>query len=289
MNVTPKQIRRTNRLLTAGTWFLIVGVVFYSLLTTTPFVAEHTAHGWQKSAPLLGLMVDVAFVMALQADSVLAQLGASGGRWPLLFRWFTGGASVFLNTWHAISAGDAVGVAVHLIAPALLLLVAEVGPVYRRRMAAALAAAEAPSGRPVVNTERDGVVSPVSPEVSPAPADRPTPAPELPQVTTGGHAPVPGVSYVYSAPEITLAGTGYEPIAICGGGHLPVPAVPERERLSTEAARDAIVRAYRGGLSVRDAARRATRGASQVQRVYAELKAQEPIPGQTEIPVGAAA
>ena len=27
MNVTPAQIRRTNRLLTAGTWFLIVGVV----------------------------------------------------------------------------------------------------------------------------------------------------------------------------------------------------------------------------------------------------------------------
>lgn len=252
MNVTAEQIRRTNLVLTAGTWFLIAGVVFYSLLTTTPFVAEHTAAGWEKSAPLLGLMVDVAFVMALQADSVLAQLGMKGGAWPLVFRWVTGIASVFLNTWHSISQGDAVGVAVHLIAPALLLIVAEVGPVYRRRMAEALEARAVPTG----NTEADTVT------VDPVPQVSPTPRPELP--------PAPAKDLV-----------------ICGG-HFEIPAVPPRPRLSTEDATQAIEQAWRDGLSVRQAARVSTRSASYVQRVYARLDETRPIEGQTEIELEAA-
>lgn len=59
-------------------------------------------------------------------------------------------------------------------------------------------------------------------------------------------------------------------------------------RLSTEAARAVMETCYREGVSVREAARRATRVPSRVQAVYAELAkadAAEPIPGQTEIPV----
>lgn len=57
-------------------------------------------------------------------------------------------------------------------------------------------------------------------------------------------------------------------------------------RLDSEAARAAIVDAYREGLSVRQAAERATRSPSRVQAVYAELAKQdtaEPIPGQMAI------
>ncbi|MFJ4813832.1 hypothetical protein [Streptomyces longwoodensis] len=252
MTVTAEQIRRTNRLLSAGTWFLIAGVVFYSLLTTTPFVAEHTAAGWERSAPLLGLMVDVAFVMALQADSVLAQLGVRGGVWPTVFRWVTGTASVFLNTWHSISTGDWVGVAVHLIAPALLLIVAEVGPVYRRRMAEALAARAVPQG----NTTVDRVDAQAVPQVST------TPRPEL----RPAHA---------------------KPLVICGG-HLEIPAVPPRSRLGTEQAQAAIRQAWEDGLSIREAARVSTRSSSYVQKVYAQLDATRPIEGQTTIELEAA-
>jgi hypothetical protein len=252
VTVTAEQIRRTNLVLTAGTWFLIAGVVFYSLLTTTPFVAEHTAAGWEKSAPLLGLMVDVAFVMALQADSVLAQLGMKGGTWPLVFRWVTGLASVFLNTWHSISTGDWVGVAVHLIAPALLLIVAEVGPVYRRRMAEALAARAVPTG----NTTADIVAT----------------------------EPVPPVS---TTPQSELAPAPANDLVICGG-HLEIPAVPPRPRLSTEEATKAIEQAWADGLSVRQAAKVSTRSASYVQRVYSRLDETRPIEGQTAIELEAA-
>ncbi len=290
MNVTPKQIRRTNAMLTGGTWFLIAGVVFYSLLTTTPFVADHTAHGWQKSAPLLGLMVDVAFVMALQADSVLAQLGVRGGRWPVAFRWFTGTASVFLNTWRSIALHDAVGVAVHLIAPALLLIVAEVSPVYRRRMATALAAAETPTaatrdtgGAPAATTAFQGAERAplVAPEVAPPPAAPAAPVPAAPLVICGATLPVPALP---PRPEVDKQEAGDE---AAGQGDAPLKS----RRLSAEEAMIRIRAGWVAGESATEVATAATRARSYVHKVYARLDAErpKPLPGQTAIPVDTAA
>lgn len=133
-------IQRTRNVLTAGRWFLIAGLVFYSLMTTTPFVASHSE--WQWSGFVLGLIVDAAFIMSLSAESTLARYGITGlGKWPLAFRWVTGLSATFLNIWASVEAKNPVGVAVHLIAPALVMLLAEVGPVYM----AALAHAEAVS------------------------------------------------------------------------------------------------------------------------------------------------
>lgn len=72
---------------------------------------------------------------------------------------------------------------------------------------------------------------------------------------------------------------------ICGG-HLAVPPVPPAPKLGTEEARKVIEQAWRDGLSVREAAKRATRSASQVQRVYTRLDAErgsQPMPGQQEL------
>jgi hypothetical protein len=113
-----------------------------------------------------------------------------------------------------------------------------------------------PAAVPVVEIERDTLVSPVVEEVSP------TPRPQL----------VPADA---------------SPLVICGG-QLEIPTVPPRPRLDTEAAREAIERAWRDGLSIREAARVSTRASSQVQRVYARLDADHgpvPITGQTEIVV----
>lgn len=290
MNVTPQQIRRTNRLLSAGTWFLIGGVVFYSLLTTTPFVADHTARGWQKSAPLLGLMVDVAFVMALQADSVLAQLGVKGGRWPVAFRWFTGTASVFLNTWRSIALHDPVGVTVHLIAPALLLIVAEVSPVYRRRMATALATAETPAAvtrdtgdAPPATTAFQAAAppSPVAPEVAPAPAPPTAPAPVAPLVICGSTLPVPALP---PHPEVDTQEAGDDADA---GDDAPLKS----HRLSSDEAMIRIRAGWVAGESATDVAAAATRSRAYVYKVYSQLDTErpKPLPGQSEIPIGTAA
>ncbi|MFJ8955596.1 hypothetical protein ACIRO1_36445 [Streptomyces sp. NPDC102381] len=148
-----KAIVRTRRVLIAGRWFLITGLVFYSLMTTTPFVSGHSQWAW--SGWVLGLIVDAAFIMALSAESTLAKYGVTKlGAWPVAFRWITGLSSVFLNVWLSVSAHDWVGVAVHLIAPALVMLLAEVGPVYMAALAdaerEALSAPEPVTARMVV-------------------------------------------------------------------------------------------------------------------------------------------
>ncbi len=98
-------------------------------------------------------------------------------------------------------------------------------------------------------------------------------------------APAVAVSQVSPASRPELAPAVAEPLVICGG-HLPIPAVPPRPRLDTEAAREAIERAWRDGLSIREAARVSTRSPAQVQRVYARLDADhgpQPIAGQLAI------
>jgi hypothetical protein len=96
---------------------------------------------------------------------------------------------------------------------------------------------------------------------------------ESPQATAGGHQGHPGVSPTPERPAIEAAPAPLELPTICGGTLLPIPDVPERSRLGTEAARAAIEAAWRDGLSVRQAAARATRSPAQVQRTYAALDA----------------
>ncbi|WP_078491101.1 DUF2637 domain-containing protein [Streptomyces scopuliridis] len=123
-----------------------------------------------------------------------------------------------------------------------------------------LVAEPEPVAAPVVDIERDTELPAVDATVSPTlpPAEVPAPVSAL---------------------------------VICGE-HLPAPTVPPRPKLGTVDARDAIEKAWRGGLSIREAARVSTRSASQVQRVYARLDAEHGpalIEGQTEIEIPAAA
>lgn len=140
---TSRGIMWTRRAFTAGQIILIIGLCFYSLMTTTPLVAEHSEWAWSGWA--LGAMADAAFIMAITADSTLARHGITHlGGWVRSFKWFTGFAVVYLNIWSAVEARDWVGVAIHIIAPALVMLLAEVGPIYT----AALAQAERAAGAP---------------------------------------------------------------------------------------------------------------------------------------------
>lgn len=179
-----RSIKRTRRVLIGGRWFLITGLVFYSLMTTTPFVQAHSE--WQRSGWVLGLIVDAAFIMALSAESTLAKYGVRNlGKWPAAFRWITGLSSVFLNVWLSVSERDWVGVAVHLIAPALVMLLAEVGPIYMSALADAerdaLKGPEPVAARmhvppvPLSFTEPEKPAEPVQdPLPEPEPAKRPS-------------------------------------------------------------------------------------------------------------------
>ncbi|MFJ9440486.1 DUF2637 domain-containing protein [Kitasatospora sp. NPDC101235] len=143
LRMSPDQIRSAERALAVGTWTITLGAVLYSVLTVTPLMSHHTSDGWEWTAPILPLVVDAAVVIVVRMDSTLARLNGDGGRWPVVLRWMTGLMTVLLNVGQSALDHDKVGVAVHAVAPLLLIVTAETSLAYRRAIATALAAREA--------------------------------------------------------------------------------------------------------------------------------------------------
>jgi hypothetical protein len=141
--VNSVQIRSAERALSVGTWMIVAGAMLYSILTVTPLAAAHTPDEWDWTAPILPLVVDAAVVIVVRLDAVLARLGGNGGRWPVVLRWMTGCMTLALNVADSALRKDLVGVAVHAVAPLLLIVTAETGLAYRRAITAAQAAQEA--------------------------------------------------------------------------------------------------------------------------------------------------
>ncbi|WMD03216.1 DUF2637 domain-containing protein [Streptomyces sp. FXY-T5] len=137
------QTRSAERALSSGTWLIVCGAMLYSILTVTPLMAKHTAEAWDWTAPILPLVVDAAVVIVVKLDDVLVRLGGNGGRWPIVLRWMTGLMTLALNTADSALKKDLVGVAVHSVAPLLLIVTAETSLAYRRAIATAVAAQEA--------------------------------------------------------------------------------------------------------------------------------------------------
>ncbi|WP_405600227.1 DUF2637 domain-containing protein [Streptomyces sp. NBC_01410] len=121
-------IRSAERALSVGTW---------------PLAAAHTPDRWDWTAPILPLVVDAAVVIVVRLDAVLARLGGNGGRWPIALRWMTGCMTLALNVADSALKNDLVGVAVHAVAPLLLIVTAETGLAYRRAITAAVVELEA--------------------------------------------------------------------------------------------------------------------------------------------------
>ena len=140
--LTPAQIQSAERVLSAGTWAITGGAVLFSVLTVTPLVERVTPDGWGWTAPLLPLVVDAAVVIVVRLDATVDRLRTTAGRWPALLRWLTGLMTLLLNTGDSALKGDMVGVAVHAVAPLLLIVTAEAARSYRAAIGRALEAAE---------------------------------------------------------------------------------------------------------------------------------------------------
>ncbi|MBY8888047.1 hypothetical protein K7472_24865 [Streptomyces sp. PTM05] len=125
--------------MSAGTWLIVAGAMLYSVLTVTPLAAGHTPTAWRWTAPILPIVVDAAVVIVVCLDATLARLGGRGGRWPVVLRWMTGVMTLALNIGNSALSGDGVGVAVHSVAPLLLIVTSETSLAYRHAIARALA------------------------------------------------------------------------------------------------------------------------------------------------------
>ncbi|MGW1980781.1 DUF2637 domain-containing protein [Streptomyces sp. NPDC001889] len=130
--MTPAQIQAADRTLTAGTWTITGGAILYSVLTVTPLVMRVTPEGWEWTAPILPVVVDAAVVITTRMDAVVARLGGRPGGWPTVLRWMTGLMTLLLNVGDSALKRDWVGVAVHSVAPILLIVTAEAALAYRR-------------------------------------------------------------------------------------------------------------------------------------------------------------
>ncbi|MFE4607885.1 DUF2637 domain-containing protein [Streptomyces niveus] len=136
--MTPKQIESADRTLALGTWTITAGAILFSVLTVTPLVERVTPREWDWTAPILPLVVDAAVVIVVRLDAVVSRLGGDAGRWPAVLRWLTGAMTLLLNVGDSALKRDAVGVAVHSVAPLLLIVTAEAGLAYRRAIGHAL-------------------------------------------------------------------------------------------------------------------------------------------------------
>ncbi|MFD8803665.1 DUF2637 domain-containing protein [Streptomyces atroolivaceus] len=136
--LTPAQIQSAQRVLSAGTWGITAGAVLFSVFTVTPLVERVTPDGWGWTAPILPLVVDAAVVIVVRLDATVDRLRTSAGRWPALLRWLTGLMTLLLNIGDSALKGDATGVAVHAVAPLLLIVTAEAARSYRAAIGRAL-------------------------------------------------------------------------------------------------------------------------------------------------------
>ncbi|WP_062210716.1 hypothetical protein [Streptomyces sp. NBRC 109706] len=137
-----KTLKQADRVLSTGTWMIVFGAVVYSVLTVTPLVRGVTPDGWEWTAPILPIVVDAAVVIVVRLDAALARVGGRAGGWPVLLRWMTGLMTLGLNTAGSALKGDPVGVAVHAVAPLLLIVSSEASLAYRRALTAAVTARE---------------------------------------------------------------------------------------------------------------------------------------------------
>ncbi|MFF4846298.1 DUF2637 domain-containing protein [Streptomyces collinus] len=136
--MSPKQLAAAETTLRRGTWGITAGAVLFSVLTVTPLVERVTPAEWQWTAPILPIVVDTAVVIVVRLDSTVSRLGGSAGGWPAVLRWLTGAFTLLLNVGDSALKRDPVGVAVHSVAPLLLIVTAEAGLAYRRKIAVQL-------------------------------------------------------------------------------------------------------------------------------------------------------
>lgn len=136
--LTPAQIKSAERVLSGGTWGITAGAILFSVLTVTPLVERVTPDPYDWTAPILPLVVDAAVVIVVRLDATVDRLRTTGGRWPAVLRWLTGLMTLLLNVGDSALKGDITGVAVHAVAPLLLIVTAEAARSYRAAIGRAL-------------------------------------------------------------------------------------------------------------------------------------------------------
>jgi hypothetical protein len=225
----------------------------FSLQNIHDFAADHGVQ--DPIAWFLAPAVDLALLAALVGDALLSRWQLDAGGWARALRWYAGAATLALNSWEAVAALDPAGIVLHASLPILLFILGEAAMRYRFRFTE------------TVQLARERLdADPAGQADSPAPVVADTPEPSAPAADPGevyDQEADPGVSTMTSQDDATVP---LRPVATA------TEADDTAGRLDAEAAKAAIERAWTEGLTVREAAVRATRSPSYVGGVYQRLE-----------------
>jgi hypothetical protein len=249
--------------------FVVAALVMaFSLGNIRQFAMDHGIE--DPIAAFIAPAIDLALVAALVGDAVLSRVGLDAGPWATRLRYVSGVLTLVLNSWEAAAAMDFAGLLLHGGMPVLLFVLAEAASPYRRTFAESVRLA----GQDTMSTpEPEPVSTPADtvPEPEPAEADEPEPAPAVSTMTPQVAERTP----IRAVPDP-------EPVSTPAAEEASTPGT----RLDAAAAKAAIESAWEAGLTVREAATRATRATSYVGTVYARLareRGPQPVKGQTRI------
>lgn len=138
-----EQIERVSRAIQTALWVIAAGSLVWTATTVTHLAVHHGAP--KEIAWILSPLVECALIAVLLGDGILSSYGAKASGWAIGLRWFAGLSSWLMNVWdsfgfhthkhHLAASPDAPGLLIHSIVPALLILLAEVAPRYRRQFA----------------------------------------------------------------------------------------------------------------------------------------------------------
>jgi hypothetical protein len=223
-------------------------------------------------------------------DAVLSRYGLTAGPWATRLRWFAGATTVALNGWESIAAGDPAGIVLHVMPPTLLFVLAEAASPYRVKFAETVRlAAEQAAEDTLVSTLAPAVVD-TDPEPVPDTVAEEETAPAVSTMTpqVAGLAPTWESETRTAVDWVFNGGDGPMPTRTVDATNTPLPTEADTAtgRLDAPAARAAIEAAWEAGLTIREAATRATRSASYVGGVYAQLakaRGAQPSKGQMRI------
>jgi hypothetical protein len=250
----------------------------FSLQNIHDFAARHQVQ--DPIAWFLAPAVDLALLAALMGDAVLSRYELKAGPWATRLRWFAGATTVALNGWEAIADLDPAGIVLHVVPPVLLFVLAEAASPYRMRFTETVRLAAAKIGQ---ETDTAPVSTPAPAEVDTAPA---------PEADTTPAAPAAEVYDQEADPAVSTMTPQDTPPADLRPVPAPAEADTDTGRLDARAARAAIEAAWEAGLTIREAAAKATRSPSYVGSIYAQLtkaRGTQPSKGQTRIEMGDAA
>lgn len=240
----------------------------FSLQNIHDFAHHHDVQ--DPIAWFLAPAVDLALLAALMGDAVLSRWQLDAGPWATRLRWFAGAATLGLNTWESVAKGDPASIVLHAVPPTLLFVLAEAASPYRIQFAetvrlAAAGVDETPLSTPEpqqVDTTRQTVAGEVYDQETDPVVSTKTPQVDNPAATWSSESE--------KAVQWVLSGEGDMPVRSVDAADRPLVDTTG-DRLSADDAKAVIEQAWTDGLTVREAAAKATRAPSYVGNVYARL------------------